>query len=48
LKLDLKCWNKEVFVNVLRKKSFLEKIQFLNFLEEERPLVKEESAKRAA
>jgi hypothetical protein len=48
MKLDLKCWNKEVFGNVeVRKKSLLEEIQALNLLEEERPLAEEEIVKRA-
>ncbi len=35
LKLDLKHWNKEVFGNIVKKKkSLLEELQCLNYLEE--------------
>lgn len=48
LELDLKCWNKEVFNNIEeRKKSLLEELQSLDYLEEERPLAEKEKVKRA-
>jgi hypothetical protein len=48
LKLDLKCWNKEVFENVkVRKKFFLEKIRSIDLIEKESPLAEEEIVKRA-
>lgn len=47
MKLDLKRW-KEVFENVEeRKKSLLEEIQVLDYLEEKISLVEEEKVKRA-
>ena len=47
IKLDLKCWNKEVFGNVERKKFLEEEIQSLDLLGKERPLVEEDIVKRA-
>lgn len=48
LKLDLKRWNKEVFDKIEgRKKSLLEVIQSLDYLEEERSLEEEEKVRRA-